>query len=136
MTLLKKKIFLSVGLLLLVIITGTLGYSLIEGWDLFDSLYMTIITLATIGYTELHELSKMGRVFNIFLIFFGVGVVAYTVNNGIRFVFEGEIQDALGRRKLEKRIKELKKDITLYAVMAGWDVLYVMSSNQKKYPLL
>jgi len=104
----KKRLLLSVSLLILVLITGTSGYTLIEGWSLFDSFYMTVITVATIGYTEVHVLSKWGRVFNIFLIFFGIGVVAYNVNNGIRFIFEGEIQTALGRRKLAKRVKELK----------------------------
>ena len=85
-----------------------MGYCVIEGWTIFDSLYMTVITLATIGYQEVRPLSYTGRAFTIVLIFFGVGVVAYAINNGIRAVFEGEFQKALGRRKLEKKLKNLK----------------------------
>ncbi|HDH02458.1 MAG TPA: potassium channel protein [Nitrospirae bacterium] len=105
---LRKRAFLSLGLVFLVIISGTVGYSIIEGWTLFDSLYMTVITLSTIGYQEVRPLSYTGRAFTIILVFVGVGAVAYGINNGIRIVFEGEIQKAFGRRKLEKRLKSIK----------------------------
>jgi len=81
---------------------------LIEGWALFDSLYMTIITMTTIGYREIHPLSKAGRIFNLTLIVFGVSVAAFTANYLIRFVLEGEIQEAMGRRRMAKIIKQLK----------------------------
>ena len=58
-------------ILILIIGLGTFGYALIEGWPLFDSLYMTVITLATVGYGEVHPLSPSGRVFTLFLIFSG-----------------------------------------------------------------
>ena len=64
----RKRVVVSLVLLSTVIVTGTLGYTLIEGWDLFDSFYMTIVTLTTIGYEEVHKLSRAGRVFNIFMI--------------------------------------------------------------------
>lgn len=104
----RKRMILTVSLLVAVVLTGSLGYTILEGWPFFDSLYMTIITLTTIGYEEIRPLSQTGRLFNIFLVFFGIGVVAYSVNNGIRVVFEGEIQKAFGRRKLEKRLKSIK----------------------------
>ncbi len=106
---LRKRAILSISLVLIVLITGTAGYSTIEGWPLFDSFYMTVITLSTIGYQELHPLSQAGRTFTLFLVFFGVGVVAYVVNNGIKVVFEGEIQRSLGRYKLEKKLSRMKK---------------------------
>ena len=105
---LRKRAFLSLGLVFLVILSGTVGYSIIEGWTLFDSLYMTVITLSTIGYQEVRPLSFTGRAFTIILVFVGVGAVAYGINNGIRIVFEGEIQKAFGRRKLEKRLKSIR----------------------------
>ncbi len=104
----RKRALLSLGLVFLVIISGTVGYSIIEGWTLFDSLYMTVITLSTIGYQEVRPLSFTGRAFTIILVFVGVGAVAYGINNGIRIVFEGELQKAFGRRKLEKRLKSIK----------------------------
>jgi voltage-gated potassium channel len=104
---LRKKMLLSATMLVFVITVGTAGYYLIEGWSLFDSFYMVVITMSTVGYQEVHKLSNYGRAFTIYLIFTGVGVVAYTANNAIRSILEGEIQEALGRRKLERKIREL-----------------------------
>jgi len=72
-------------LLLLILIAGTLGYHFIEGWSLFDSLYMSVITLATVGYSETHPLTIPGRVFTIFLILGGMGIILYGIlgNNTI-----------------------------------------------------
>ena len=80
----------------------------IEGWDLLDSLYMTIITLASVGYKEVHDLSFNGRIFTIVLIIGGVGTVAYALTSAARIILEGELQDVFGRRRLEKKIKGLK----------------------------
>lgn len=86
---------------------GTAGFMGIEGWPLLDALYMTIITLTTVGYKEVHELSRMGIIFNIALIVGGVGTVLYALSTGAKIVIEGELQTVYGRRRLEKRIKEL-----------------------------
>ena len=106
-TKLKNRIILSIVLLLLTVSIGTSGYALIEGWNIFDSFYMTVITLSTVGYQEVHLLSKAGKLFTVFLIFTGLGTVAYVLNYAIRFVLEGEIQEVLGRRKMKKRIHDL-----------------------------
>jgi voltage-gated potassium channel len=81
---------------------------LIEGWGLIDSLYMTVITLATVGYGEVHEVSQPGRLFTVILIVLGVGFFLYVVGNIIQFLVEGRIRIILGRRKLDKQINELK----------------------------
>lgn len=104
----KKQVAVSLVLLSTVIVTGTFGYTMIEGWDLFDSFYMTIVTLTTIGYEEVHRLSRAGRMFNVFMILYGVGVVAYTVNFLIRFILEGQIREVLGRRSMKKKLKKMK----------------------------
>jgi voltage-gated potassium channel len=81
---------------------------LIEGWNLLDSLYMTIITLASVGYKEVHDVSLNGKIFTIILIIGGVGTLAYALTAGARIILEGELQDVFGRRRLEKKIRELK----------------------------
>jgi voltage-gated potassium channel len=96
---------LSVAILAL----GTAGYVIIEGWPVLDSLYMTVITLATVGYGEIREISQPGRIFTILLIFLGVGFYLYVVGNLIQFLVEGRIREILGRRKLDKQINSLKK---------------------------
>ena len=104
----RKKLIQILALTILVITFGTAGYMGIEGWNFLDSLYMTIITLATVGFREVHDLSFKGKLFTIFLIFGGVGTVLYALSTGARVILEGELKEIFGRRKLEKKIKELR----------------------------
>ena len=104
----KTKCILSAGLIFLIISGGTLGYVFLEGWNLFDSFYMTIITLTTVGFGEVHPLSHVGKMFTIALIVGGVGAVFYGLSTGAKFMLEGEFEEIFGRKRLEKKIKELK----------------------------
>jgi len=103
-----KRFVFSLVLIFVVVIGGTAGYMLIEGWTGFDSLYMTIITITTVGFEEVHHLTDSGRLFTLILIIFGVSTILYTFNNAARIVIEGEIQEIFGRKKLEKKIKGLR----------------------------
>ena len=76
----KKKVILLIFLVILVNITGIAGYHFIEGWNLRESFYMTIITLSTTGYREVYPLSPDGQMFTAFLIIFGMGVVAFSIS--------------------------------------------------------
>jgi len=104
----KKKIILVAALLVLVISFGTAGYMVIEDWTFLDALYMTIITLASVGYKEVHDLSPVGIIFTIVLIIGGVSTVLYALNAGAKILLEGELGQVFWRRKLEKKIRELK----------------------------
>jgi voltage-gated potassium channel len=105
---LRQRFMFAVGLVALVASLGTAGYVLIEGWGFTDALYMTVITLASVGFKEVHDLSLTGRIFTIFLIVGGVGTVAYALSAGAKIILEGELREVYGRRRLEKKIKELK----------------------------
>jgi len=105
---LRQRFIIAVGLVVLVASFGTAGYMAIEGWNLIDALYMTVITLASVGFKEVHDLSLIGRIFTIFLIVGGVGSVAYALSAGAKIILEGELQEVYGRRRLEKKIRELK----------------------------
>ena len=93
---------------MLITAFGTIGYMVVEGWNFLDSLYMTIITISTTGYREVHELSSRGMIFTIVLTVVGVGTALIAFTTGARFILEGELRQIFGRKKLEKRIKELK----------------------------
>jgi len=93
--------------LAMVIVFGTVGYSIIERWSLLDALYMTFITLSTVGFREVYTLSPTGKMFTILLILVGVVGVAYTVRVIAQLILEGEIKRLLGRRKMQKGLKEL-----------------------------
>jgi voltage-gated potassium channel len=104
----RKQLLMSVFLIASVIFIGTAGYMLIEGWNFLDALYMTVITITTIGFKEVHLMSDGGRLFTIFLVFTSVGAVFFALNHMARIIIEGEIQSIFGRKKLQKRIERLK----------------------------
>ncbi len=99
-----------VGLVLLVLLlfVGTLGYYLLEGWPLFDAFYMTVITISTVGFGEIHPLTSGGRLFTVFLILGGVGVAIYVFSAVTEVIVSGQIQNLLGRRRLEYKIETLR----------------------------
>lgn len=101
-------LLIAIGLSVFLLVSGTTGYMLIEGWSLLDSLYMTVITVATVGYSEVHAISQTGRIFTLVLIFFGVGLFLFVFGNIVQFLVEGRIRLILGRRKLDKQISRLK----------------------------
>ena len=93
---------------MLITAFGTIGYMVVEGWNFLDSLYMTMITISTTGYREVHELSSRGMIFTILLTVVGVGTALIAFTTGARFILEGELRKLFGRKKLERKIKELK----------------------------
>ena len=105
---LRRRLILSLALIVFIVSFGTIGYMVVEGWNFQDSLYMTVTTLTTVGYREVRELTSVGRWFTIILIIGGVGTMLYALSTGAKVLLEGEIQEALGRRRLEKKIKELR----------------------------
>lgn len=103
-----KRIGIGLAILLIILLLGSLGYRALEGWDFFDSLYMTIITLSTVGYQEIRPLSPTGRLFTMLLILTGLGFMFYVVGMIAQVVLEGQLQDILGRRRLEKKIEKMR----------------------------
>ena len=103
----KKQTILSIALFFVLLAIGSWGYMAIEGWSFIDALYMTVITVATVGYGEVHPVSPAGRLFTLVLIFLGVGYFLYVVGNFIPFLVEGRIRRILGRRKLDRQINKL-----------------------------
>lgn len=103
-----RKIAGILFLLVLVLAFGSAGYMLIEGWSFRDSLYMTVITVASVGYGETHPLSDNGRIFTMLLILFGTGVLLYSISMITAFVVEGELTDILKKMKMKKTIENLQ----------------------------
>ena len=94
-------------LLVVLIGGGTFGYALIEGWTAADSLYMTVITVTTVGYGEVRNLSQGGRYFTIGLIVSSIATLGYSVTTLIGFIFEGQIVTAMRGRRMQREISKL-----------------------------
>ncbi len=98
---------LKVGAFILIVtlFVGSFGFMLIEHWDFLDSLYMTVITISTTGFEEVHPLSQYGKVFTIILLVMGIGSIAYTGGRAAQLLIEKQI---FRRKKMSKKLEELK----------------------------
>ncbi|OGR01161.1 MAG: hypothetical protein A2284_08100 [Deltaproteobacteria bacterium RIFOXYA12_FULL_61_11] len=103
----RERFLIAFVAILSLFVIGSLGYRVIEGWPLFDGVYMTMITLATIGYGETHELSNYGRLFTMFLIVAGLGIFGYSLSIFTTFLVEGELKRILKRKKMETRVGKM-----------------------------
>lgn len=103
----RRPILIAFAALLMLTSIGVLGYMVIVGMGLMDALYMTVITLSTVGYREVQPLGTAGQVFTIVLIFGGFGIVLYSASLIAREIIEGEFQRTFGRRKVQRQIEQL-----------------------------
>ena len=100
----RREMLLAGLALLLLFGIGTLGYSFLEGWSMVDGLYMTFITLSTIGFQEVHTLSDAGRFFTLGLGVTGIGLLSFVAVRSAQLLFAS---DRLHERRIMKRINEL-----------------------------
>ncbi len=125
--------------LLLTIALGVLGYVLIEGWSFLDALFMTVITITTVGYNEVHPLSPAGQIFTIVLILVGVGVVLYTLTALFEWILLTNWSEQRRTRQLEQDLAKLRDHFVLCGygrvgrsvgeVLAGEHVPFVVVDN-------
>ena len=91
-----------------IIIVGTAGYTLLEGWSLAESFYMTMITITTVGFNEVRDLSATGRMFTVAIMLLGVGALFYGIAIIAEMRFEERVRQIFGRRKLVKELEKLE----------------------------
>jgi len=128
---------LSLCLLLLATVTlaGTAGYRWIEGWPLSECLYMTVITISTVGFKEVHALSRAGHIFTVLLIFFGIGTVAISITALFEYFVLRGLTNIFGRNKMDKQIEHLSR----HTIICGYGRMgyYIARDlNSMKKPLV
>lgn len=106
-----RKLYLAIGMVLLVLLVGIVGFYTIENYSLLDSIFMTVITVATVGYREVKELDDAGKIFTSLLIIFSIGTFAYAISVITRYVIEGEFQTYFRHYKVNKEILKLKDHV-------------------------
>ncbi len=109
----KRKLLFLVSLLVVLWAAGVTGYMVIEGWGFMDALYMTVITLTTVGFNEVHELSDTGRLFTIVLLATGLGLFSYTVGLLAEATIEGHFKGILTRKRMQKAIERLSNHFVI-----------------------
>jgi len=117
--------------LLVIVLWGTVGYMSLEKYTLVEALYMTIITIATIGFMEVHPLHEMGRIFTIFLAFAGTGLMLLYVGILTQFIVEGQLSRFFGRRRVERAVTNLKKHYILCGAGRIGSLVAIELKNRK-----
>ncbi len=127
-----RHLIVSIILSSVILVIGTTGYMIIEDWRFLDALYMTVITISTVGYREINQVGDVGRVFTILLVAIGVGFTLYVAAAVVQFMVEGRIRIILGRRRLDKKINRLKNH---YIVCGYGRIGRVICRNLRRKPL-
>ncbi|MDH3328105.1 MAG: potassium channel protein [Desulfobulbaceae bacterium] len=103
-----RNLILIVLFLAAILLTGTVGYVVLEDMGLWDSMYLTAMTITTVGYGDIVPLHPQGKVFTIFLVFTGVGLVLYGFSKFAETMVEGGLRNILERRKMKKKVAHLR----------------------------
>jgi len=126
-----------IGLLFFVIAGGTGGYMIIEGWDLVDSFYMTIITISTVGFREVGELSLYGKLFTAFLIISSFGTFAYAITSITRYLVGGEYRSYLNEYKVMKETGKMNNHVIICGFgRVGIQVASDLSANRTEFVII
>jgi len=131
------KLFLPLVIIVTIILIGVTGFMMIEGFSLLDALYMTVVTVTTVGYEEVHELSKAGMIFNIFLIISSFATFAYALAKLAQYVVDGEINKFFKTRKMMSAINELKDHVILCGYgRNGKQAAKILESHKVKFVII
>jgi voltage-gated potassium channel len=123
--------------LIIIVAIGVIGYTFIEGWSFLDSLYMTITTITTVGFKEVHPLSDAGRIFSIFLIIGGVGGALYILTTIMGYLMEGQFGITMWRRRMKTKIAKLKKHFILCGYgRVGQEIAQAFSEEETPFVII
>jgi voltage-gated potassium channel len=120
-----------------LLLAGTVGYIVIENYPVIDAFYMTVITIATVGYGEVHQLSTSGRIFTSFLIITSFGTFAYAVSTITQFVADGEINDFFKNKRLIKAVEKLSGHVIICGYgRNGRQAAHILKKHDKRFVVI
>ncbi|MEM6726631.1 MAG: NAD-binding protein, partial [Bacteroidota bacterium] len=132
-----RNFYIAVFLLLVTLTIGIIGYIFLEDYSLNQAFYMTIITLSTVGFSEVRELSDQGRIFTSFLILFNLGIFAYAISNISSFFIEGDWQRLIKDYRILTKVEKLRNHVIVCGYgRHGQQVLDELSSQEIPYVLI
>lgn len=123
------KVYYAIFLLVIIVLMGTVGFMLVEGWSAFDSLYMTIITVSTVGFNEVNELSTAGKLFTSFLIITSFGTFAYAVSAITSYIVGGEYRTYFQEYKSLKNAKKMEN----HTIVCGYGRVGTQAAHDLRF---
>lgn len=134
---LRYRIALALMLIMIPVSIGVMGYMLIENYTFLEALYMTVITIATIGYGEVKILSDAGRVFTIILIISNLGIFAYAISIITSILIQGDFFEKFKTNKMKNRIAQLRNHVIVCGYgRNGKEACEILKRNKLKYVVL
>ena len=133
----RRSLLRAFIVLVAVVISGTIGYAVLERWSLWDAFFMTIITITTVGYGEVRPLDRSGEVFTVVLLIAGVGSGLYTLNVLVRMTMEGELTGALAERQMRQRIEHMQNHIILCGYgRVGEEIARTLQARKEQFVMV
>ncbi len=108
-----SSLTISLAMLIFIIVIGSVGYMIIEGYSLLEAIFMTVITVSTVGFREIRPLSSPGTLFTIFMIVFSFGTFAYAVTSITRFIVDGGFKNYFINKRTTRKISKLQNHIII-----------------------
>lgn len=124
----KKKVITLIILVLGLVVAGTLGYMLLLNLGVVDAMYMTVITISTVGYKEVADMTSEAKLFSMLLIIMSIGTVGYLVSNIVSFFLEGEVKEVWRKRRMENAINNMEN----HYIICGAGETGIFAINQFK----
>jgi voltage-gated potassium channel len=132
-----KGLLIPLGLFVVLLLVGVIGYMSIEGYPFLDALYMTVITVGTVGFMEVHPLSTAGRVFTIFIILINIGAFTFFVTFITRYLLDGEFIRQYKRLKMDTSIQQLSNHVIVCGFgRNGTECAQVLHENQVPFVVI
>ncbi|MCO6500158.1 MAG: potassium channel protein [Vicingus serpentipes] len=132
-----RKIYVAISLLLTIIIIGVSGFSIIEGYTLSEAIYMTIITVSTVGFNEVRPLSSEGRLFTAFLIIFSFGTFAYAISSITMYVLDGEYKRYFKDLRVKKKVDKFSRHTIICGYgRNGKQAVSELEAHHQKYVVI
>jgi len=132
-----KKIIAPIGLLFIVLIVGVLGYRIISGYSYLNAFYMTVTTVATVGFGEVEPLNTAGKLFTTFLIITSFGTFAYAVTSLTKYVVDGEFNSFFKTRRMSEAINRLNGHVIICGFgRNGKQASTVLKKNNKRFVVI
>jgi len=133
----SKRLLIAAGALAAIIVVGVAGFMLIEGWNVMDALYMTIISITTTGFSEAHPLDTAGRIFTMVLIIGGASSAVYALTTIVQYVMEGQLGSALWRRNMKNRVNHLKNHFILCGYgRVGQEIARILAAEKAEFVIV